>query len=124
MQGTSMIQDFSRSRNPHPLIRMEESVEPLWVFKARRRSSSVEDLQRFADPHLGTHLTHKDNVLVRGKVRKAVHTRVMVWRGPKIPPDIIHEENQLGLSRDKKRPHSLTPYGDVSEASPRTCVPF
>ncbi|KAF2588340.1 hypothetical protein F2Q70_00039274 [Brassica cretica] len=22
------------------------------------------------------------------------------------------------------RPHSLTPYGDVSEASPKTCVPF
>ncbi|KAF2543579.1 hypothetical protein F2Q68_00030951 [Brassica cretica] len=45
MRGTSMIHDFSRSRNPHPRIRMEECVEPLWVFKARRRSSSVEDLQ-------------------------------------------------------------------------------
>ncbi|KAF2586453.1 hypothetical protein F2Q70_00035737 [Brassica cretica] len=117
MRGTSMIHDFSRSRNPHPRIRMEECVEPLWVFKARRRSSSVEDLQRFTDPHLETHLTHRDNVLVRGKVRKAVHTRVMVWRGPKIPPDIIHEENQLGLSRDRERPHSLTPYGDIKALS-------
>ncbi|KAG2247576.1 hypothetical protein Bca52824_087204 [Brassica carinata] len=88
MRGTSMIQDFSRSRNPHPRIRMEECVEPLWVFKARRRSSSVEDLQRFADPHLETHLTHRDNVLVRGKVRKAVHTRLEVgWGG--------HEVRQL-----------------------------
>lgn len=103
---------------------MVGDLEFLRGYNIRRRSSSVEDLQCRANLLLGIHLIQRDNVLVQFRVRKAIHVRVLLYRGPKTLLDFIHENNQLEMLRDRERPHSSTPYEDVSEASPRTIVPF
>ena len=93
-----------------------------------KQNSFVEDLQGNALHPLVYLLWGKPNIIASDiaipRKLEQVLTSSLSWRGPKKSQKLIHEDTQLELSRDWERPHNSTPYEDVSEASPRTCVPF
>ncbi|KAG2275669.1 hypothetical protein Bca52824_058224 [Brassica carinata] len=119
-----MMECYVRDDNLLGAGGMVQNRMPLWALR-------VGNLRFFVGDLLGS-VRHRlrlmqENQGVTTKVQKSLEVfrqQVMVLWVPKIHPTIRYEDTQLELSRDWERPHSLTPYRDVSEASPMTCVPF
>ncbi|CAF2073526.1 BnaC01g23110D [Brassica napus] len=107
----------SRSRVPHGLP--SKKAEFFCRGSPRKRNAISIGL-----PPYGETDEHGQPRPSSSKKAKASSRHSRGLEGPQKPPDFIHEDTQLELSRDWERPHSSTPYGDVSEASPKTYVSF
>ncbi|KAF2569772.1 hypothetical protein F2Q68_00024959 [Brassica cretica] len=95
----------------------------------RNLGFSVEDLHisvhlRLMIPALLEKRGDQDIILSGRRNKNLCYPKMRVRWGPRTHPPPINEDTQLELSREWERPHSSTPKGDVSEASPRTCVPY